>query len=143
MEGRDELDVRVQTGGALQRQDQGDPAVGERGVDVVAVQAQPYLVRVALGQGVRALDHPQRLAQRALGAEPVVDEDRQHLQIHPALAQLGQPALPEETRPAAWRARGDRDQQIVVRVGDDGAAVEFTAHAHALPSVSSAAAIVS
>ncbi|GLX09644.1 hypothetical protein Misp03_65700 [Microbispora sp. NBRC 16548] len=73
---------------------------------------------------MRALDHAKGLAQRALRAVAVVDEDRQHLEVDSAVPQLGQPPFPEELRPPGRRAFGDRHQQVVVCVRDDRAVVE-------------------
>jgi hypothetical protein len=64
------------------------------------------------------------LAQRAFGTELVVDEDGKYLKIHTAVAELWQPPLPEELRPAMRRPSGHRHQQVVVGIGDNGTLVQ-------------------
>ena len=120
----EELDVRVHARGALEGQDQRDPPRPERPGDLDAVQAEGHVVRVGLGDPVRALDHPQRLPQRTLGPEVVVDEHRQDLEVDAARAQLGQPALGEERAPHRRRPGGHGHQQVVVGVRHDRRAVQ-------------------
>ena len=75
------------------------------------------LVGVVLDEPMRRFDHPQRLAQRALGAVGVVDEHRKHLDVDTTVTQLRQPVLPEIGAPVVRWPSDHRHQQVVVRVG--------------------------
>ena len=70
---------------------------------------------VALGEHVGGLDHPEGFAQRPLRPELIVDEDRENLQVHASVAQLGQPAVPEEPGPQRGRA-GRHGHQKTLRL---------------------------
>ena len=69
-------------------------------------------------------DHAQRLPERAFRPEGVVDEDRQHLNVHPACAELGEPPLAEVRRLPGSRSPRDEHEQVVVGVGDNRVAVQ-------------------
>ena len=92
---REEGDVGSDRLAPLERQNQCDHAVGERGVDVRTGQADAHRVRVLRCDTPPGLQHPQCLAQRSLGTEVVVDEDREHLDVDAARAQPGQPDISE------------------------------------------------
>jgi len=109
---------------SLQRQHERDESVGECGVDVGSGQAHANGVGVCCSDPPPGLEHPQRLAQRSLRAEVIVDEDRKHLDVHATCEQLRQPRTPEVCplfRGAPARAE---HQQIVVRVDNDRSLVQ-------------------
>ena len=91
----EEGDVGPDRFASLERQHERDQSVGKRGVDIGTGQTDAHRVRVLGGDAPPGLQHPQGLAQRALGAEVVVDEDREHLDVDAARTQLRQPGLPE------------------------------------------------
>ena len=115
----EQLDVGVDARTTLQRQHQGDPAGRERRVDGRPIQAEGHVVGVGVGDPVSGLDHPQGLAEGAFGSVDLVDEHRQHLYVDAAVAQLGQPVVPEVAGPLVRGADDHRHQQVVVGVGDD------------------------
>ena len=94
-------------------------SVGERGVDVRTGQADAHRVRVLRCDTPPGLQHPQRLAQRALGTEVVVDEDREHLDVDAARAQPGQPDMSEVRALLGRLPAHTEHEQVVVRVDDD------------------------
>ena len=63
-------------------------------------------------------EQQQGAPQGALADVLVLGEDRQELQVHAARAQLGQPVVPEGVGAAAFSLMQDREQQVVVSVGD-------------------------
>ena len=63
----EQLDVGVDRRAALQRQHEGDATGTQRRVDRRTIETQLHRIGVALGDPLRRFDHPQRLAQRALG----------------------------------------------------------------------------
>ena len=121
----EQLDVGIDARTTLQRQHEGDPPGVQRRVERRPVEAQRHLVGVVLGEPMRRFDHPQRLAQGALGAVGVVDEHRQDLDVDTTVTQLRQPVLPEVAGPAVRRPGDHRHQQVVVGVGHDRRPVQL------------------
>ena len=109
-------------GRALERDEQRDPAVGERRVDLGAGPAERDLGRLR-GLALERLELQQRRAQRRLG-DLRRDVDRQHLHVDAARARLRHPVLAPVARESLVAqlavSQQEQDGQVVVRVDDDG-----------------------
>ncbi len=124
VEGLQEFDVLADARRALQSQYERDLALFQGGVHLGSVMAEPDRVGVPGGETVGGLDHAQGPPQRPLGPELVVDEHGQHLYVHAAGHQLGQPLLAEERRPLIDGPGRHGAEQVVVGIGDDAAPVQ-------------------
>ena len=123
---REQLDVAADPLRALERDDERDLAVAQRGIDLASASAERHLRRLrrlALDQ----LELEQRRAQRRL-RHLGRDVDRQHLNVDTAGASLGHPVLAPVTlgalRAEAAIPEQQEDGEVVVRVDDDGVAMD-------------------